>query len=83
MTKSIVIITIAVVIGLVWYVPHAKKETINACRFEVAKKWNDVLDNACIQPWSPFYNKGGKSVFPTCDEMEWRESFDGIVKEEE
>jgi hypothetical protein len=68
MTKTAVIITIAVVSGLVWYVPHAKKQTINACRFEVSKKWNDVLDNACIQTWSPFYNKEGKNIFPTCDE---------------
>jgi hypothetical protein len=69
MTKSVVIITFAVVLGLAWYVPHTKREAVNACRFEVSKKWNDVLDNACIQTWSPFYNRDGKNAFPTCDEM--------------
>jgi hypothetical protein len=67
-TKAAVVIAIVVVTGLVWYVPHAKNQDINACRFEVSKKWNDVLDNACIQTWSPLYNKEGKTVFPTCDE---------------
>jgi hypothetical protein len=61
-------ITVAAALGLAWYVTHAKEEAVNACRFEVSKKWNDVLDNACIQTWSPLYHKDGKNVFPTCDE---------------
>ncbi len=67
--KRAMTIMVATLAGAAWYVPHAKREAVNACRFEVAKKWNDVLDNACIQPWSPFYKKDGKNVFPTCDEM--------------
>jgi hypothetical protein len=66
--KRAMTIAVAAVLGLAWYVPHTKREAVNACRFEVSKKWNDVLDNACIQTWSPFYNKDGKNVFPTCDE---------------
>jgi hypothetical protein len=69
--KPAIVIVVAVggVFGLAWYVPQAKREAVNACRFEVVKKWNDVLDNACIQTWSPLYNKNGKNAFPTCDEM--------------
>ncbi len=66
---GVLIITVIILVGLTWYVPHAKIEAVNACRFEVAKKWNDVLDNACIETWSPFYNKNGNNAFPTCDEM--------------
>ena len=66
--KGAITITVAAVFGVAWYVPHVKEETVNACRFEVSKKWIDVLDKACIQTWSPFYNKDTKNMFPTCDE---------------
>src|SRR5262245_610523 len=67
--KHTMAIVLATVVGIGWYVPHTKREAVNACRYEVAKKWNDVLDNACIHTWSSFYNKDGKNAFPTCDEM--------------
>jgi hypothetical protein len=73
--KRALTIVVAILVGLAWYVPHTKTEAVNACRFEVAKKWNDVLDNACIQTWSPFYNKDGKNAFPTCDEMGMAKKF--------
>ena len=73
--KRALTIAVAGVLGLAWYVPHGKQEAANACRFEVSKKWNDVLDNACIQTWSPFYNKDGKNALPTCDERASAEKF--------
>jgi len=73
--KLVMTIAVAILVGLAWYVPHSKKEAVNACRFEVAKKWNDVLDNACIQTWSPFYKKDGKNSVPTCDEMATAKKF--------
>jgi hypothetical protein len=75
MKRAMPAMTIAVVLGLAWYVPHSKKEAVNSCRFEVAKKWNNVLDSACIQTWSPFYNKDGKNSLPTCDEMATAKKF--------
>jgi hypothetical protein len=69
MKRATIIIAAILLVGTAWYVPHAKREAVNTCRFEVAKKWNDVLDNACIETWSPLYNKDGKNPFPTCDEM--------------
>src|SRR3954469_25639357 len=75
--KLVMTIAVAILVGLAWYVPHSKKEAVNACRFEVAKKWNDVLDNACIQTWSPLYNKDGKNSLPTCDEMASAKKFMG------
>jgi hypothetical protein len=75
MTRVMTITVAIILVGLAWYVPHSKNEAVNACRFEVAKKWNDVLDNACIQTWSPFYNKDGKNPFPTCDEMATAKKF--------
>jgi hypothetical protein len=75
MQRAITITVAIILVGLAWYVPQLKKEAVNACRFEVAKKWNDVLDNACIQTWSPFYDKDGKNSFPTCDEMATAKKF--------
>jgi hypothetical protein len=73
--KRAMSIALAALVGVAWYVPHAKKEAVNACRFEVAKKWNDVLDNACIYKWSPFYNKDGKNSLPTCDDRDLAKNF--------
>ena len=69
MKRVVMTITVATLVGLSWYVPHAKREAVNVCRFEVAKKWNDVLDGACIHTSSPIYNKNGNNSFPTCNEM--------------
>jgi hypothetical protein len=67
--KRAMTIAVMILAGLAWYAPHAKREAVNACRFEVAKKWNDVLDKACIQTWSPLYNKNGNN--PGRAVMKW------------
>jgi hypothetical protein len=59
--KHAMTITVAAVCGL-GTCRTATREAVNACRFEVSKKWNDVLDNACIQTWSPFYNNDDKNA---------------------